>query len=153
MYGWKRNPNDLNRLHWFSKDVGKWVKAGSLLKLMVVELKTEFSFSLGFFCDTSSCLQQQDEGVLVDFVGVPAGRPGLRAEPPPRRLPAELRVAFATLLRRLSGAFSPYCYFEIPEIDGVNTNELYNAVHLYLSRAAAAAAASNGCGGGRRPRG
>ncbi|KAK3041337.1 hypothetical protein RJ639_002318 [Escallonia herrerae] len=29
-----------------------------------------------------------------------------------------------------------YCYYGITEIDGVNTNELYNAVQLYLSSAA-----------------
>lgn len=29
--------------------------------------------------------------------------------------------------------FNSYCYFDITEIDGVNTNELYNAVQLYLS--------------------
>jgi hypothetical protein len=41
-------------------------------------------------------------------------------------------VAFK-LLNQISNWFSSYCYFDITEIDGVNTNELYNAVQLYLS--------------------
>ncbi|CAJ2649755.1 putative mitochondrial chaperone BCS1-B-like protein [Trifolium pratense] len=47
--------------------------------------------------------------------------------------PPELRFASAKLLNRIFNCFSTYCYFEITEIDGVNTNELYNAVQLYLS--------------------
>lgn len=47
--------------------------------------------------------------------------------------PPELRFAFAKLFNRLFNCFSTYCYFDITEIDGVNTNELYNAVQLYLS--------------------
>ncbi|GAU38497.1 hypothetical protein TSUD_204710 [Trifolium subterraneum] len=47
--------------------------------------------------------------------------------------PPELRFASAKLLNKIFNCFSTYCYFEITEIDGVNTNELYNAVQLYLS--------------------
>lgn len=47
--------------------------------------------------------------------------------------PPELRFATFKLLNRISNWFSSYCYFDITEIDGVNTNELYNAVQLYLS--------------------
>ncbi|XP_065848433.1 AAA-ATPase At5g57480-like [Euphorbia lathyris] len=47
--------------------------------------------------------------------------------------PPELRFASLKLFNRVFNAFSTYCYFDITEIDGVNTNELYNAVQLYLS--------------------
>ncbi|KAK9099897.1 hypothetical protein Scep_023327 [Stephania cephalantha] len=47
--------------------------------------------------------------------------------------PAELRFALLKLFNRVFNCFSSYCYFDITEIDGVNTNELYNAVQLYLS--------------------
>ncbi|KAL5549113.1 hypothetical protein UlMin_004344 [Ulmus minor] len=47
--------------------------------------------------------------------------------------PPELRFAAAKLFNRTFHWFSSYCYFDITEIDGVNTNELYNAVQLYLS--------------------
>ncbi|KAJ7955773.1 Aaa-atpase [Quillaja saponaria] len=47
--------------------------------------------------------------------------------------PPELRFASVKLFNRISNWFSSYCYFDITEIDGVNTNELYNAVQLYLS--------------------
>ncbi|KAF8077242.1 hypothetical protein N665_1054s0019 [Sinapis alba] len=47
--------------------------------------------------------------------------------------PPELRFALTKHLNRLFQLFSSYCYFDITEIDGVNTNELYNAVLLYLS--------------------
>jgi len=47
--------------------------------------------------------------------------------------PPELRFASAKLFNKFFNCFSSYCYFEITEIDGVNTNELYNAVQLYLS--------------------
>ncbi|KAF3965813.1 hypothetical protein CMV_010033 [Castanea mollissima] len=47
--------------------------------------------------------------------------------------PPELRFATVKLLNRMFHLFSSYCYFDITEIDGVNTNELYNAVQLYLS--------------------
>ncbi|KAG7606423.1 putative AAA+ ATPase domain, ATPase, AAA-type, core, AAA-type ATPase domain-containing protein [Arabidopsis thaliana] len=47
--------------------------------------------------------------------------------------PPELRFAFLKFFNRIFHVFSSYCYFDITEIDGVNTNELYNAVQLYLS--------------------
>ncbi|KAK8490382.1 hypothetical protein V6N13_076398 [Hibiscus sabdariffa] len=47
--------------------------------------------------------------------------------------PPELRFACLKLFNRVFNLFSSYCYFDITEIDGVNTNELYNAVQLYLS--------------------
>lgn len=47
--------------------------------------------------------------------------------------PPQLRFASLKLLNRIFHLFSSYCYFDITEIDGVNTNELYNAVQLYLS--------------------
>ncbi|KAL1202902.1 AAA-ATPase [Cardamine amara subsp. amara] len=50
--------------------------------------------------------------------------------------PPELRFAFFKL-------FSTYSYFEITEIDGVNTNELYNAVQLYLSSSISISVAAN----------
>ncbi|KAF3452797.1 hypothetical protein FNV43_RR03230 [Rhamnella rubrinervis] len=50
--------------------------------------------------------------------------------------PPELRFAFVKLFNRIFHWFSSYCYFDITEIDGVNTNELYNAVQLYLSSSA-----------------
>ncbi|XP_071716317.1 AAA-ATPase At5g57480-like [Rutidosis leptorrhynchoides] len=51
-------------------------------------------------------------------------------------IPPELRFAVLKLSQRLLNCFSSYCYYEITEIDGVNTNELYNAVQLYLSSSA-----------------
>ncbi|GAB4853575.1 hypothetical protein Ancab_017766 [Ancistrocladus abbreviatus] len=50
--------------------------------------------------------------------------------------PPELRFTIIKFLPRLTSYFSSYCYFDITEIDGVNTNELYNAVQLYLSSSA-----------------
>ncbi|CAL5333462.1 unnamed protein product [Camellia sinensis] len=50
--------------------------------------------------------------------------------------PAELRVASLKLLSRVFNLCSSYCYYDITEIDGVNTNELYNAAQLYLSTSA-----------------
>ncbi|KAK7388504.1 hypothetical protein VNO78_23321 [Psophocarpus tetragonolobus] len=47
--------------------------------------------------------------------------------------PPEVRFASVKLFNRILQCFSSYCYFDITEIDGVNTNELYNAVQLYLS--------------------
>ncbi|KAK8501253.1 hypothetical protein V6N13_026955 [Hibiscus sabdariffa] len=47
--------------------------------------------------------------------------------------PPELRFACLNFFNRLFTLFSSYCYFDITEIDGVNTNELYNAIQLYLS--------------------
>ncbi|KAH7688153.1 mitochondrial chaperone BCS1 protein [Dioscorea alata] len=54
--------------------------------------------------------------------------------------PPQLRFTIAKLSHRLFQCFSTYCYFEITETDGVNTNELYNAVQLYLSRSASVSA-------------
>ncbi|XP_066394349.1 AAA-ATPase At4g25835-like [Miscanthus floridulus] len=53
--------------------------------------------------------------------------------------PAELRAALARLLGRLTRAFSPYCYFDVTEMEGMSTNEIYDAVQLYLSSTAAPA--------------
>ncbi|XP_057787548.1 AAA-ATPase At5g57480-like [Salvia miltiorrhiza] len=53
--------------------------------------------------------------------------------------PPELRFASVKLFHRLFSYFSSYCYYDITEIDGVNTNELYNAVQLYLSSSASIA--------------
>ncbi|KAG8372384.1 hypothetical protein BUALT_Bualt12G0060600 [Buddleja alternifolia] len=50
--------------------------------------------------------------------------------------PPELRFASIKLFHRIFSYFSSYCYYDITEIDGVNTNELYNAVQLYLSSSA-----------------
>ncbi|KAL3532822.1 hypothetical protein ACH5RR_006343 [Cinchona calisaya] len=50
--------------------------------------------------------------------------------------PPELRFASLKLFHRFFNWFSAYCYYDITEIDGVNTNELYNAVQLYLSSSA-----------------
>lgn len=58
--------------------------------------------------------------------------------------PPSFRYTFLKFFNRFTNYFSNYCYFDITEIDGVNTNELYNAVQLYLSSAAAATAASAG---------
>ncbi|KAG2249650.1 hypothetical protein Bca52824_089278 [Brassica carinata] len=61
--------------------------------------------------------------------------------------PPELRLALIHLLTRMRHVFSSHTYFDITEIDGVNTNELYNAVSLYLSSSVtvngAVSAASN----------
>ncbi|KAJ4745097.1 P-loop containing nucleoside triphosphate hydrolases superfamily protein [Rhynchospora pubera] len=58
--------------------------------------------------------------------------------------PPELRLVFLGLIRRLTrNILSSYAYFDITEIDGVSTNELYSAVQLYLSKSAAISA---GCG-------
>ncbi|CAN6879793.1 unnamed protein product [Brassica oleracea] len=57
--------------------------------------------------------------------------------------PPELRFAVTKHLNRLSQPFSSYCYFDITEIDGVNTNELYNAVQLYLTSSASSTVTSN----------
>ncbi|KAL7193827.1 hypothetical protein ACSBR2_025458 [Camellia fascicularis] len=51
-------------------------------------------------------------------------------------LPPELRFASLKLFQRLFNWFSSYCFYEITEIDGVNTNELYNSAQLYLSSSA-----------------
>ncbi|CAL0330357.1 unnamed protein product [Lupinus luteus] len=47
--------------------------------------------------------------------------------------PPELRFASLKFFYRILQCFSSHCYFDITEIDGVNTNELYNSVQLYLS--------------------
>ncbi|KAI9080610.1 hypothetical protein K1719_037416 [Acacia pycnantha] len=47
--------------------------------------------------------------------------------------PPELWFATIKFFNRLFNCFSSYCYFDITEIDSVNTNKLYNAVQLYLS--------------------
>ncbi|KAL9242273.1 hypothetical protein vseg_016291 [Gypsophila vaccaria] len=52
--------------------------------------------------------------------------------------PPSLRYSALNFITRLSNYFSNYCYYDITEIDGVNTNELYNAVQLYLSSCASA---------------
>uniref|UniRef100_A0A0D3H766 AAA+ ATPase domain-containing protein n=1 Tax=Oryza barthii TaxID=65489 RepID=A0A0D3H766_9ORYZ len=41
--------------------------------------------------------------------------------------PAELRAAVARLLGRATRAFSPYCYFDVTETEGMGTNEIYDA--------------------------
>ncbi|CAN4095180.1 unnamed protein product [Withania somnifera] len=53
--------------------------------------------------------------------------------------PPELRFATLKFIHRICNWFSAYCYYDITEIDGVNTNELYNAVQLYLSSSACVA--------------
>ncbi|CAI9767944.1 unnamed protein product [Fraxinus pennsylvanica] len=53
--------------------------------------------------------------------------------------PPELRLASHKFFQRCLNWFSSYCYYDITEIDGVNTNELYNAVRLYLSSSASIA--------------
>ncbi|KAK6942447.1 AAA-type ATPase, N-terminal domain [Dillenia turbinata] len=50
--------------------------------------------------------------------------------------PPEFRSALLKIFNRIFNCCSSYCYFDITEIDGVNTNELYNAVQLYLSSSA-----------------
>ncbi|XAR72425.1 hypothetical protein NMG60_11019052 [Bertholletia excelsa] len=50
--------------------------------------------------------------------------------------PPELRFASLKLFNRLFNLCSSYCYYDITEIDGVNTNELYTAAQLYLSSSA-----------------
>ncbi|KAL8522721.1 hypothetical protein ACS0TY_012890 [Phlomoides rotata] len=47
-------------------------------------------------------------------------------------IPGDLRSAFLRFFQRVFNYISPYCYYDIMEIDGVNTNELYGAVQLYL---------------------
>ncbi|KAI0511162.1 hypothetical protein KFK09_011787 [Dendrobium nobile] len=55
-------------------------------------------------------------------------------------LPHELRHVVAKFFQRIFNNFSAYCYFDITEIDGVSTNELYGAVQLYLSSSASVSA-------------
>ncbi|KAK8604918.1 hypothetical protein V6N13_082381 [Hibiscus sabdariffa] len=47
--------------------------------------------------------------------------------------PPQLRFLCLRFLNRVFHLFSSYCYFDITETDGLSTNELYNAVQLYLS--------------------
>ncbi|XP_071694114.1 AAA-ATPase At4g25835-like [Rutidosis leptorrhynchoides] len=51
-------------------------------------------------------------------------------------LPPNIRFTLLKLFHHFFTSFSSYFYYDITEIEGVNTNELYNAVHLYLSSAA-----------------
>ncbi|MFS7935922.1 putative AAA+ ATPase domain, ATPase, AAA-type, core, AAA-type ATPase domain-containing protein [Helianthus anomalus] len=51
--------------------------------------------------------------------------------------PPELLFTLTKLLHHFFNCFSSYCYYDITEIEGVNTNELYTAVQLYLSATAA----------------
>ncbi|CAN6448200.1 unnamed protein product [Victoria cruziana] len=53
-------------------------------------------------------------------------------------LPPELRHLICRFISRSFSFFSSYSYYDISETDGVNTNELYSAVQLYLSHGAAA---------------
>ncbi|KAF8035466.1 LOW QUALITY PROTEIN: hypothetical protein BT93_C1481 [Corymbia citriodora subsp. variegata] len=48
-------------------------------------------------------------------------------------LPPELRFACFRFLKHALGCYYSYCYFEITNTDGLNTNNLYDAVQLYLS--------------------
>ncbi|KAK3437682.1 hypothetical protein EUGRSUZ_C02297, partial [Eucalyptus grandis] len=57
-------------------------------------------------------------------------------------LPPELWLASLKFLTRALRCFS-YCYFDVAEMDGVNTNELYNAVHLYLGSFASTSASAS----------
>ncbi|XP_073289572.1 AAA-ATPase At5g57480-like [Primulina huaijiensis] len=50
--------------------------------------------------------------------------------------PPELRFASFKFFHRFFSYLSSSYYYDITEIDGVNTNELYNAVQLYLSSSA-----------------
>ncbi|KAL3746069.1 hypothetical protein ACJRO7_015079 [Eucalyptus globulus] len=58
-------------------------------------------------------------------------------------LPPELRHVSLKFLTRAFRCFSSYCYFDIAEMEGVKTNELYNAVHLYLSSFASTSASAS----------
>ncbi|KAF8035406.1 hypothetical protein BT93_C1439 [Corymbia citriodora subsp. variegata] len=57
-------------------------------------------------------------------------------------VPPELRFASLKFLNRALNYFSSYCYCDISEIDGVNTNELYKAVQLYLNSFVSASSCS-----------
>ncbi|KAG2244296.1 hypothetical protein Bca52824_093852 [Brassica carinata] len=57
--------------------------------------------------------------------------------------PPELRFASLKLVNRVFHLFSSFCYFDITEIDGVNTNELYNAVQLYLTSSSSSSSVSS----------
>ncbi|XP_038890775.1 AAA-ATPase At5g57480-like [Benincasa hispida] len=47
-----------------------------------------------------------------------------------------------TFSTAIFSSFSSYIYFDIPDIDGFNTNELYTAVQLYLTSSLSAASAN-----------
>ncbi|KAJ0965658.1 hypothetical protein J5N97_026796 [Dioscorea zingiberensis] len=51
-------------------------------------------------------------------------------------LPPEFRHSAGKFSARLFRYFSSYCYYDIAEVDGVSTNDLYNAVQVYLSGSA-----------------
>ncbi|KAK3437678.1 hypothetical protein EUGRSUZ_C02303 [Eucalyptus grandis] len=55
-------------------------------------------------------------------------------------LPPEVWFAAFSFLIRALNYFSSYCYCDVTKMDGVNTNELYNAVQLYLSSFVSASA-------------
>eukprot|EP01018_Ginkgo_biloba_P006397 Gb_11779 [translate_table: standard] len=55
-------------------------------------------------------------------------------------LPPELRYVISKFFQRILNWFSLYSYFDIVEVDGVNTNELYNAVQIHLSNSASISA-------------
>ncbi|KAF8015466.1 LOW QUALITY PROTEIN: hypothetical protein BT93_H1089 [Corymbia citriodora subsp. variegata] len=57
-------------------------------------------------------------------------------------LPPELWLATFKFLNRALNYFSSYCYYDVAEMDGINTNELYNAVKLYLSSFVSASSCS-----------
>ncbi|KAK8918334.1 hypothetical protein KSP39_PZI020983 [Platanthera zijinensis] len=54
--------------------------------------------------------------------------------------PPELRRATFKLFQRLFNSYSTNCCFDITEIDGVSSNELYGAVQTYLSSSASVSA-------------
>lgn len=54
--------------------------------------------------------------------------------------PPELRRAAFELFQRLFNLYSTNCFFDITEIDGVSSNELYGAVQTYLSSSASVSA-------------
>ncbi|KAL4182143.1 hypothetical protein AMTRI_Chr12g241050 [Amborella trichopoda] len=51
-------------------------------------------------------------------------------------LPPEFRSMLTSFFARFSSVFSPFCYFDIHDSDGVSPNDLYSSVQLYLSRSA-----------------
>lgn len=48
-------------------------------------------------------------------------------------LPPELRYVLSRFINYMLNWFSAYTYFDIMEVEGVNTNDLYSAVQLHLS--------------------
>ncbi|KAL3746068.1 hypothetical protein ACJRO7_015078 [Eucalyptus globulus] len=58
-------------------------------------------------------------------------------------LPPELRLASLKFLTRALRCFSSYCYFDVAEMEGVKTSELYNAIQLYLSSFASTSASAS----------